>query len=135
MKPGTLNLDIYRGDHVEVFFRLRERVYDPNANFGEGAYVAGDYINLTGYTAAAQIRAKAMDNAVLAVFEASIPADTLETRGSVLLTMHTNVTSTLPVDMLTGIGLAVWDCQLTNSQGHPRTYMAGAVNIIADVTR
>lgn len=133
MRPVPVSLDIYRGDHFELFYRLRHRVWNQALNDGFGAYEAGAYINLNGYSVVAHIRPVPDSEILLAQFDVTVFPDTEATRGSVLMVLPSPVTRLLPV---TPAGSpAAWDCQVTNPAGEPNTYYAGPVAISPDVTR
>jgi len=113
MEPAPLDLKIVRGDKFTCFFRVKQ--------------AGGTYINLTGYTAAAQIRQTDGDGAVAATFTAVI-GDQTAFPGSVLLTLLKAVTTTLTP------GTLVWDCEVIDGAGEPRTVLAGKVTVLKDVT-
>lgn len=124
MQPSPQDITIYQGDNYDFFFRLRERVWDA----GLGDYVAGAYIDLTGWTGRSQIRANATAAAPLAEFAVTL-SDQTATPGGVLLTLTPEQTAALPP------GTAVWDVELTNNVAEVHTYIAGRVNVSAQVTR
>lgn len=124
MKPWPHDLSIRRGDTKELFFRVRERVWDETTS----AYIPGAYRDLTGWTVLAQYRATEDANEVLAEFAATI-MDQGVTPGGVLLRLTPAQTASLTI--LTG----VWDCQLTDPAGDVYTYIAGKVAVDKDVSR
>ena len=125
VQPAAQDLTIYQGDTYDFFFRLRERVWDS----GSETYVAGSYIDLTGYTnGKAQIRATPADSTVLAEFTVTL-SNQSTIPGGVLLTLTASQTAALPT---TG---GVWDVQLTSPTAEIRTYIAGAVRVLPEVTR
>lgn len=116
MVPATYNITIYQGDDFELPVRLREA--DTNA-----------YQDLTGRTGRAQIRPSKDSTTILASFTVTILDQTLA-RGSFLLTLTPTQTAALP---LTG---GVWDVELRNADASwVRTPLAGAVTVLAEVTR
>lgn len=119
MKPATLNLDIYRGDSKDVYFRVRDKNTDGSP---------GPYKVLTGATPKSQIRADKNNPAVLAEFTASLD-DQVARPGGVLLHLTGAQTTAITPDT------AVWDVQVTHANGDVTTYLAGTVTITGDVTR
>lgn len=125
-KPAVLDIDIYRGDTTDITLRFRTRVF----NGAQGGYTAGDYINLTGYTIRAQVRQLAGSEVILAEFTCYLSDQSnAATVGGVVATLTSAQTTTLP------IGTSYWDLQLTAPDGTVKTFVAGATNVIADVTR
>lgn len=115
MLPVNRNLTIYKGDTFDFTFKLRTK----------GAFGApGDYVDLTGATAKAQIRASQDDTTVMAEFTCSTGDDT----GSVSLQLSPTQTAAL-----TGNG--VWDVQITFADGAIKTYLAGTTTVVKEVTR
>lgn len=130
MIPGAQDLTIQQGDDFTFVFRIRNKVWDPSANGGAGGYVAGDYVDLSGYVGAAQIRAKASDPTTLGDFTVTLADQTNPTTvGTVIVTMDHTLTAALPT---TG---GVWDVQLTDTGGLISTYLTGKVTVLAEVTR
>lgn len=118
VKPGTHDLDIYKGDSFELFFRIRET--DVNGD-------PAGYVNLTGRVPKAQIRASASSGTVLAEFTAAL-ADQTTAPGGVLLTLTPAQTAALTN--------GVWDVQLTTTAtGDTKTYLRGTVTVTDEVTR
>jgi hypothetical protein len=105
--PTAVNLAVYQGDDLYLDLAVTN---------------AGQPADLTGYTAAAQIRATPVDTTILATFSVTIAASTVH-----LHLAHTDARN------LTG--QAVWDCQLTDPTGNISTIAAGSVAVTADVTR
>jgi hypothetical protein len=125
-KPAVLDIDIYRGDTTDITLRFRTRVF----NAGQGGYTPGDYINLTGYTLRAQVRTLPGSEVILSEFSAVLADQSnVATVGGVVVTLTSVQTGLLP------IGTCYWDLQLTAPDGSVKTFSAGAVNVIADVTR
>lgn len=109
--PGKYNLTIYQGDDFVLHFRLKDN---------EGAYY-----NLTGQVGKAQIREHA-DSDVVA--ELTVTLGSLA--GEVVLTLTGEQTADLPLKPL------VYDVELAQSGGTGRrTYLAGNVKVLAQVTR
>jgi hypothetical protein len=109
--PATVTLAIYRGD---------SRVWT------DVLTVAGEPMNLTGYTATAQIRASAVASAVMAVIDVEIP-NPLD--GTLIRTLTPEESAKLVPPR------AYWDLQLVSPAGYVRTYLAGPVKVVGDVSR
>lgn len=118
MIPATVDLKIYKGDTANVYFRVRIR----NSDGTPGAYV-----DLTGGTPKAQIRASTSSNTVIVEFTATLD-DQGARPGGVLLTL--SAAETAGVAASTG----VWDAQVTLA-GVVTTYIGGKVTFTEDVTR
>ena len=119
MLPVVRNIEIYQGDTFEIFFRLR--VLNPDES-------PGAYIDLTGCTPKAQIRtAPGASGSPLAEFDASL-GNQATYPGSVLLELDAADSAGLSVN-------GAWDCQLTLPSGKIRTYVAGTVTLIKEVTK
>lgn len=118
MKPAPLDLEIYKGDTCEVFFRLRAKNTDGTA---------GAYINLTGCTPKAQIRATSVALPVIAEFVATL-SDQNTVPGGVLLKLSPATTAAIVATS------GVWDAQITNAATDVSTYLAGTVTFTSDVT-
>ena len=119
MKPPTFNIEIYQGDTFSMFMRLR--ALDSNGD-------PGDYIDLTGSTAKAQIRANA---AAVDPPDAEFTC-TLGNQGTVPGSLFVELTHTQTA-ALTGNG--VYDVQVTHADGRIRTYLAGTTTLIKEITR
>jgi hypothetical protein len=122
VKPAEHDIEIYRGDTFELFFRVRTRTWDGTA------WVPGAYRDLTGFTPTAQMRssADAADPAAL-TFVCTL-ANQTTTPGGVLVRATPALTAGL------AIMAGVYDVQL--SDGTDKfTYLKGAVAVDPDVTR
>jgi len=119
VKPATQDLEIYKGDTVEVFFRVRGKESDGSP---------GPYVDLTGSTAKSQIRATAASPTPLAEFTCTL-SNQATTPGGVLLTLTPVQTQDIAETQ------GVWDVQITNAAGEVRTYLAGKVTFVNEVTR
>lgn len=109
--PSNQDLSIYEGDAV----KFTVTVTDSNAA----------PINLTGYTAQAQLKTSFAD---------ASPIDfvcTLTTPTAGVVTIYMAPATTAG---LTAGGTYIWDFQLTEPGGDVRTYLAGDVNVIPEVT-
>jgi hypothetical protein len=123
MQPAQCDITLYRGDYFEMTVRLREGTWNGYQ------YVAGNYLNLTGWTGRAEIRANQDATDVLASFTAEILTQAGSSLGGVKLSLPTAQTSTLSV------ASAVWDFQLTDPASRVYTYLRGSVAVEKDVTR
>lgn len=111
-EPTNADLLIYMGDDFTM------KIVISSAD--------GKPADLTGMTAAAQIRGKASDESpVYAEFVTAVDPAT----GTVTLTLDHDATRALPVQTL------VWDAQLTSATGIIATVVRGYVQVLADVTR
>jgi len=112
MRPGTYDLDLYRGDSYAWEFHLWDDAAKTEAT------------DLSAVTVRAQIRASA--DAASA------------TELNVAVTLPNIVSVALPAaawDTITAPCSAVWDLELTYDGGEVLTVIAGTVTITADVTR
>jgi hypothetical protein len=116
MKPATYNLELYEGDDFVLPLRLKD--------------TTGAYFALTGYTGKAQIRATAKSDTVLAEFTCTNDPDQSANIGKIVLSLTSAQTTSLAATTN-----AAWDFQLTDPSGKVRTYLAGAVVVIQEVTR
>lgn len=108
-EPASVDLVVYRGDDVAVGIVVK------NAD--------GTPVDLTGATAAAQIRKSTEDPDPVAEFTTTIDAN------MITLGLPHDVSATLPLVAL------VWDAQLTGADGTTTTVAAGRVRVVGDVTR
>lgn len=133
MIPHVEDITIRFGDAKEIFFRVRERVWDPAANGGAGGWVAGDYRDLTGWTVLSQIRQTTEDATILLTFTPTLgdQSDLVNGRGAVLL----KLTGVQTAGLARTLTSAVYDVQLTDAAGDPWTYIAGAVAFVKDTSR
>lgn len=117
--PARYDLSIYQGDDFSLTLRLREQ--NPDLTLGA-------YIDLTGATAKAEIRATAASATVLAEFTATVLDQTV-TPGGLQLSLTHDQTAGLAA----GVN-GVWDIQVTQA-GLITTYLHGNVTVTAEVTR
>jgi hypothetical protein len=111
MRPGQLNLDLYRGD-----------------SFSWAVYVWQDAdktapVDLTGVTAKAQFRATPGGTDILAF--------------TCAITLPNRIDVKLPASAWTGFTIrkGAWDLQLTwTTGGDVVTILAGTVNVVNDIT-
>lgn len=118
--PVGKNLTIYKGDSYEISFRLRGR--DENGD-------PGDYVDLSGCTAKAQVRQSEDAVSVMAEFTAEIPNQALDDMGRVNLSLTPEQTGAA------GFQAGKWDCQITWPNGSVKTYLSGSVAVTKEVTR
>ena len=104
--PGQLNLTLYQGDD----FWMNIGVTDPNNN----------PVNLTGCTPKASVEAQ--DGSWSALFVSTVSGSTVSLHLS-----HAVAATLVP-------GSAVWDVQVTDTNGYVTTLMAGAVTVVPEVT-
>lgn len=118
--PVGKNLSIYKGDSYAFTFRLRARDLDGTP---------GEYVNLTGCTAKAQIRATEDSSTVIAEFDTEIPTQSGDDLGRVNISLPSATTG--------GAGFVngKWDVQITFTDGTVKTYLAGSVTVTKEVTR
>jgi hypothetical protein len=116
MQPGIYNLALYKGDTKRLTVTLKSGPDLDNLT----------PINLTGATAAAQIRATVAGGSIMAEFDCTLSGT--PTDGVVNLHLP-------PVDAEALIpGSAVWDLEVTRAGGDVETYLKGTVTITDDVT-
>lgn len=127
MQPAPQDLTIYQGDDYSFFFRLRERIWDVAAE----QYVAGDYVDLTGWSGKSQIRVSPQSADPVAEFEVVI-TNQVTIKGGVILKLTNAQTAALLPALQSG---GVWDVQLTNEVAEVQTFIAGKVTVTAEVTR
>ena len=110
----TKNLVMYQGDTFELIFQLKEK--------GTGLPV-----DLTGCTPKSEIRISAASPDVVETFTAAL-APAID--GKVRLSLTAAETTALAP----GTAL-VWDVQLLWPDGVVKTYLAGSINVLPEVTR
>jgi hypothetical protein len=120
MEPATYDLTLYQGDDRKLTFRLREQNED---------LTPGAYIDLTGSTPKAQIRATPEDPTVAAEFTATL-LDQTTTPGGVQLVLTGAQTAALDPAITYS-----WDVQVENPATEVQTYLRGSVTVEAQVTR
>lgn len=116
--PATYSITIYQGDSYSLLLRIKAR--DENGVM--------QYQDLTSTTPKAQIRLTAASNTVLAEFDADV-TDQVALRGGVLLVLSPTQTAALTDPVM------VWDCEVTYPDATKKTFLAGPVNLIKQVTR
>lgn len=114
MPPAANNITIYQGDTFELIIRLKDST---NA-----------YVNLTGATPKSQIRANTATSTVMAEFTAALLTQSGSTLGGFKLSLTASQTTGL-----TGNGF--YDAQITWPDGSVKTYVAGSVTLIPEITR
>jgi hypothetical protein len=123
MRPAVHNIEIYRGDTFEIFFRVRTKVF----NEIDQEWEPGPYKVLTGWTGLAQIRASADAVSIDATLTVTLSNQTT-TPGGVLCRLTPTETAAL------SITAGVWDVQLTDGTD-TFTYITGSVAVVKDVAR
>jgi hypothetical protein len=132
--PGTPQaMRLYQGDDKRYPFRVRYRNTDGTL---------GAAIDLTGCTAAAQLRADYETTETLATFLATVAPDQAgASRGIVTLSLtgaQTAAIQPLPGTRPDAQGFypcGVWDVQITYPDGRVQTYLAADAVIRKQVTR
>lgn len=107
--PKNNDLIIYKGDYVELFVTVKD--------------AAGVALDLTGTTPKAQLKKSYSDSSPVD-FTCSLTGVTGQVR--IFLSSATAATLT-PGDY-------IWDFQITNSSSQTRTYLAGDVTVLNEVT-
>lgn len=115
--PAPLPLTLYQGDSFSLFVRIKARD-------AGGTLV---YQNLTGCTVKAQIRLNTEAPQVIAEFSANITEQVTLTGGIVLLLTPAQTAAMTELK-------AVWDCEVLYSNGDKRTFLAGSVALVKEVT-
>lgn len=108
MIPGEYSTSLYRGDS----WGITVKPTTPD----------GTPIDVSGWTAIAQVRAKYDSTDVLATITTAVSVD------GIALSLSPTETSALH-------GKPVWDLQTTTAEGLVRTLLAGTFTIVSDVTR
>lgn len=112
-QPQTYDLQLYQGDSFSFTFRLKDSL--------------GAYVDLTGATPSAQIRANPDSTTTIADFTCVIENQS---------TMRGGVTISLSAAQTTGMATAgFWDVQLEFTDGTVKTYLKGAVTVGKEITR
>lgn len=109
--PGNYDLSIYEGDTVKFTVTVKD---SNNAA-----------VNLTGYTAKAQLKTSYTDASPINF----VTAITSPTTGVVTISLAPATTAALDPSKS-----YIWDFQLTEPSGDVRTYLAGDVTVIPEVT-
>lgn len=117
--PAALDLDIYQGDTFRRTLTLR---------------AAGELIDLTGCTARAQIRKTKKSETVVAEIELSILTPLA---GEIEMVLEAPVAAAIPCGEkeTDQASKYVWDLELVDSLGDPRTLFRGVVTVFAEATR
>lgn len=109
--PTNYDLRIYQGDTL----RFTVTIKDPN----------GVPVNLTGYSVDAHLKENFLDNAPIE-FTCAV---TTPTSGVVSVLLPAIITSGLDANKS-----YIWDFQVTDTGGDVRTYLAGDVKVLPEVT-
>jgi hypothetical protein len=110
--PARIGLTLYRGD---------SRVWTDTF-----VLPSGTPFDLTGYTATAEVRADAEASQVMAVFDVEL---TDPAAGVLVMSLSPQESAKLKPPR------AYWDLQLVSPDGYVRTYLAGPVQVIGDLSR
>lgn len=113
--PSNFDIELYKGDFFPLTITLVQPAVSGNTK---------PPLNLTGYTAQAQIRTNFGGEAIYA-FTVTIPDPT---SGKVNLVLPSSVSAGIAA------GSYVWDFQIKEPSGNVRTYLAGDVTIYNEVT-
>lgn len=125
MKPYKKNIFIYRGDYFEEWFQVCESVFNP----ATGKYEIGPGRDLTDWTGIFQIR-ETDDGPLLMEGTVVFDDQTDEaTRGWVAFVLEAGQTAEVDSTW------KVFDVQLTDDLGKPRTYREGGIEMDTDVSR
>lgn len=122
--PVTQDFTLYQGDRFELYFKVYSLIW----NAATGKYDKGPYVDLTGQTPKAQIKAqRGAAEAVVASFACSL-ADQVADKGGVLCVL-------LPAqaELLTANSY-VYDVQLSSDADHITTYITGQITVTKQVT-
>ena len=112
MKPATLDLTVYRDRDFSRTFYIKQ-------------YIGGPAMDLTGYSAKAEIRSgKDTDELIVGFL---VVVDPLI--GSITISLEDNQT------ILLVNTVAFWDLVLTDTYGLRQNYIEGMVNVLGTVTR
>lgn len=116
MKPGTYNISARQGTRFKLRFNIN---------------TAGVGTNLTGYSAAMQVRKSATSSTKLLdlVSPTNITLNAGSVNGDVLITVAGSVMASLPA------GTWVYDIELTDGSGNPEAVLEGKFIVKAEVTR
>lgn len=128
MQPYTHPITVYRGDYFSEAFRIRSRVWNQVLNGGQGGWEPGPYRPLTGWSGIFQVRTTPDDTAIAASGTVTL-MDQNVLPGSLTYALDAEATATL------NGAVYVYDVQLTDETGKPRTFLAGQVTVIKDVSR
>lgn len=121
--PGKYPIEIYQGDTYDLFFRVRESVWNPIT----GQYEAGAYVDLTGTVPTAMIKKSKTDVAATATFSCVL-SDQTALPGGVLCTL-------VPTESKKLIEVVyMYDVQLYTDATHIRTFLQGSVLVTQEVT-
>lgn len=119
--PSDIDLVLYQGDDWSKTFRLGSRA---------SADSDIEYWDLTGWTGRSQFRVKATSEDVLVTLSVVIgdDQDTSDGAGYFTVSMTDTQSASLPKRCF-------WDIELTDTSGFKRTFAAGSVEVIREVTR
>lgn len=117
MMPAQYDFELYRGDDWSQDFLINQ----PRAALTDPATP----MNLTGFTASAQIR---QDKASVGSADATMTITFASDRTTGI------ITASIASDAVS-VGTFFYDIQLTNAGGKKQTYIYGTITVRQDVTR
>lgn len=119
--PLDVDLVLYQGDDWSKTFRIGSR---PSADADV------EYWDLTDWSGASQFRLKASSTDALVSLDVEIGPDqsVAETAGYFTVSMTADESALLPKRCF-------WDLELVDSSGFKRTFAAGSVEVVREVTR
>jgi hypothetical protein len=120
-RPATYNFVHYQGDTLFLPIRVREKLPDGSP---------GDYEDLTGCVATAQVRKSADDSLVVDLTVVINPVQSGATLGALLVSATDDQTALWPA----GEPLR-WDLQIVTSEGYTRTLVKGSLTVESEVTK
>lgn len=123
-RPAIVNIDHYQGDRLEVFFRVRERIWSASSQSWE----IGDYINFTGGVPKGHVKASKDDLAPFVTFDCSL-SNQATVPGGVLAVLSPAQT-TLMIERT-----YYYDIQVERGASQVDTYIAGVIVMEKEVTR
>lgn len=126
MIPVKRNITIRIGDVHEIFFRIRQKVWDGTA------WVPGPYQDLTGWEILIQVR-QTTETEVLLTYTTTFgdQEDVVSGRGAVYAKLLATQTETVDRTITKG----GYDIQVTDDIGDPRTFVEGDVVFTKDWSR
>lgn len=128
---SPVDIDLSQGTDFPVTLTIRN---PSTINPVTGEKILGTPVNLTGCQIEAQIRRRALDSGVLAIFEATIVN---AVGGVVSLKLDSIVTTSIKAGetLKDALSNAVWDAKLIDSLGFKSPVCYGDVLILRTVTR
>lgn len=121
MIPGTHNFSTRRGDFIRREFRVKERGTDT-------------YMDFTDYTGRSQIRDVENVNLV-GTFDVVIADVEIDIEGVPTEVSHVQIYLSGDDSAALPVGRLPYDVELVDASGDPSTWIAGFIDVSADVTR